>query len=109
MINIFSLFCICTLFLCPPSFDSRGYSSKALAGLLQSRRTIPTNTFNEDTLTQANTVPGQGLVTHSSKYHELLEQKDIFIDVSYICVGDVAGIGVMAVLFFPHALLPGQT
>lgn len=32
--------------------------------------------------------------------HELPEQKDIFLYVSYICVGDFAGIGMMAVLFF---------
>lgn len=88
------------LHLTAVEFGSASFDSKALAVLLQSSRAIPTNPSNEDTLTQANTVPGPGLVTHSSKCHELPEQKDIFIDVSYICMGDVAGIGMMAVLFF---------
>lgn len=77
-----------------------GNSNKALAVLLQSSRAIPTNPSNGDTLTQANTIPGPGLATHSSKCHELPEQKDIFIDVSYICVGHVAGTGMMSVSFF---------
>lgn len=86
-----------------------GYSREALPTLLQSNRTISKKSPSEDPLSQANAIPGSGLVTHSPKCHELAEQKDIFITVSYICMGDFAGIGMMEVLFFSHSLLPGQT
>lgn len=82
------------------TFVEFGSSNKALAVLLQSSRAIPTNPSNGDTLTQANTISGPGLVSHSLKCHELPEQKDIFIDVSYIRVCHVAGTGMMSVLFF---------
>lgn len=78
--------------------------SEALPTLLQSSRVIPTKPPSEEALTQVNTIPGSGLVTHSPKCHELAEQKDIFVDVSYICTADFAGIGMMGVLLFSHSL-----
>lgn len=83
--------------LCSPgllhlSAMESGYSSEALPSLLQSSRVIPQKPPREDPLNQANAIPGSGLVTHSLKCHGLAKQKDIFIDVSYICMDDFAGI-----------------
>lgn len=75
--------------------------------LLQGSRAIPKKPPSENALTQAKAIPGWGLVTHSPKCHELAEQKDIFVDASYICTGDFAGTGMMGVLFFSQSPLPG--
>lgn len=74
------------------------YSSKALL-LLESNRASPAKPPSEDA--SPKQMPFQGQVyTHSPKYHEMAEQKDISAGVSYICTGDFAGIGMMGVLFF---------
>lgn len=80
-----------------------GYSREALPMLLQGTRAIPKKPPSEN----ASPIPGWGLVTHSPKCHELAEQKDVFVDASYLCTGDFAGIGTMGVLFFSHSPLPG--
>lgn len=82
------------------------YSSEALSTLTQSSRALCTKPPSEDTLIWENAISESGSVTHSPKCHELAEWKDIFIDVSYICRGDFAGIGMMGVFFFSHSLLP---